>query len=524
MLLKLIPAFLKANRKCLFLLILCGAGLGILLLKEGRMTIVDKTLLVGIPVYWSTTLPPLQHSVYGATVMDNQFEPLVRRGGNGLIEPLGAASWEISHDHRAIRFKIDTSRRFSDGSHLTAADYKRSWEDGLRMAPKSSNKSVADALYSVKGFNAFAEKGTIEGIIVKGDDLLEIEYEKPARVAVEYLGGVRYSAYKLIAGRAIGTGPYAMEERDGILILTPNQHYKGVETRFKEVKIIVTPPKTAGEKLLSGEIDTLISAETANLPECAEGQTGKIQCAFGQEATHVIVEINGLPGRLFSDRNHRLALQALIYKNLRDSYLQKELKARRLILDSQSFLTFQPGRLSDTEVEKLILQGNGHIPGLIEASRRKPIYLAFVRDCQWFVSLLNSAGITLTKNSGKVEFSRYLEMIYKTHEPDLLFGGFSVYNGDPDGLYHILGKNGAIFSPMMDRDGIGNLLDAGREILDRSQLAPHYQKVARAILQEVPYVHLGYDYKTVAYNSDKVRIAESFINRNNHRITIFEPK
>lgn len=504
--------------------ILLAAGLAVFFWLRHDMKSDDKHLTVAIPAYWGATLPPLQHSAFGAVVLDNQFEPLVRRGNNGLIEPLSAKSWEISPDYRVIKFKIDTSRRFSDGSRLTAHDFKKSWEDGLRMKPKSKNQSVADILYDLKGFGTFAKDGTITGVRVASDDMLELEFEKPARVAVEYLSGHRYAAYKMIDGRGIGTGPYVMEEKGETLLLTPNPYYPAKEPRFEHLKIVVTAPEKLHESLQSGAVDAAVFVEKSNLSECLDESSSRIRCIYSQEADHVIVEINGLPGRLFADRNHRQALQALVHDKLEEQGLPIQLKTNHLIRDPQTLLTFQPGRLPEKEALELLQQGRRHIPALIKASEKIPVYLVCGRDCAWLLSLLRDAGVKVSEKSGRTDFSKILAMSYKTHEADLIFGTFSVYNGDPDGLYHVLGRKGAIYSEQMDRDGVSDLLEEGRTILDRAQLAPHYSKVAKAILSEVPYVHIGFVGRGVAYDPAKTRVSESFVNRNNHRVTLFEPR
>jgi hypothetical protein len=77
---------------------------------------------------------------------------------------------------------------------------------------------------------------------------------------------------------------------------------------------------------------------------------------------------------------------------------------------------------------------------------------------------------------------------------------------------------------MLERENIPDLLESGRDIVDQSRLPDHYEKVNRAILEEVPYVHLGFEYSTIAYNKNKIKISDRFIHRNNYRITIFEPK
>lgn len=504
---------------------LLAAGMTGVAWRRHLLRTPSQTLIVAIPGHWGTLVPPLQHSLYGAVVLDNQFEALVRRGNNGLIEPAAAKSWEVSSDSRVVRFKIDTARRFSDGSSLTAADFKRSWEDGLRLNPKSKNRSVADILYSVKGFKDFDAAGGIAGVRVLSPDTLEIEFTKPTRVSVEYLGGVRYAAYKQTSSGPIGTGPYVMRELDDkTLELTPNSYYAGKEHRFQRIRVVVAQPEEIHERLRSRAADAAMFVEKSGVPECLDESRTGIACVYSQEADHVVIDVNGLPGRLFGDRKNRLALQALVHDKLKEGGLPPQLEMTRMVRDPQSFLTFQAGRLPDAAAQSLVEEGRRYLSHLRESSAANPVRLVCGRDCAWLMTLLNESGVRLSADSGRVEFPKILDMLYKTSDTDLVFGTFSVYNGDPDGLYHVLGKNGAIFSPMMDRPGVSDLLESGREILDREKMAPHYEKVAEAILEQVPYVHIGFTGRGVAYATDKARVSQTFVDRNNQRVTLFEPR
>lgn len=469
-------------------------------------------------------MPPLQHSAFGAAVLENEFEALVRLGKNGVMEPHAAASWEVRPDHRLVRFKIDTQRRFSDGSRLTATDFKRAWEDGLRMKEKSKNKSVLDLLYTVKGFSSFSKTGSLDGVRVISDDVLEVELEKPTRLAVEYLSGTRYAAYKEVGGKPIGTGPYVMRELGDQLELTPNVHYIGNEPRFETVKIVVTDPSKVRERLESGDLDAAIFAERTDLASCKEPSKTGVKCVFSQESDHVAIYMNGLQGRFFSQPEHRRALQTLIHDRLKRTGVPSELQKSSFDHDPQSFLHFQPGRLSEPEASELVAAGRSAIPALKAAAATKPLAVFCSRDCGWLLTLLREEGIPVTPESGKLEFSRVLNMIYNDHQADLIFAGFSVYNGDPDGLYHLLGRQGAISSPMMERPKVSDLMESGRAIIDRNGLAPHYQQVARSILTDVPYIHLGFSGRGVAFNSEKADVSETFLNRGNQRITLFIPR
>lgn len=106
-----------------------------------------ESLRVAFPFYWGNLTPPLQHTAHADIIIKNQFESLVGWGEGSKIEPLAARSWTVSADHRTFTFKIDTTRRFSNGTRLSARHFKEAWEYALTLQPKSANNSLQDLLY-----------------------------------------------------------------------------------------------------------------------------------------------------------------------------------------------------------------------------------------------------------------------------------------------------------------------------------------------------------------------------------------
>ncbi|MEW5952126.1 MAG: ABC transporter substrate-binding protein [Elusimicrobiota bacterium] len=488
------------------------------------MPVLNKTYFIGIPMRWEVLIPSLQHSIYEDAIMEYQFEPLVRIGEKGIIEPLSAKSWKFSGDYKILRFKIDTSRRFSDGSNLCAMDFKRSWEEGLRMESKSANSSLADGLGNLKGYGHFKEKGEIEGIKVIGKEELELIFEKPVRIALVHLSGGRFSAYKKVNNRYIGTGPYVIDEKGDDVILTPNIYYTNEKPKLSNVTIRVVSPDIALEKLKTGEIDAYLFSERLNLLGCEEGKLNTINCVNGQEASHAVINLNGLEGRFFYDSKHRLGFQTLIWKNI--DLAKESFKGYGFIADPQSFLKFQAGRIADSKAEAIIRSGEKYINRFIKATHKQPLYLVSSNSTWgWLKDFLVKEGVKLTENSNvNLNFKDNLEMYYKTFKPDIRGATSSVADGDPDGLYHLLGRNGAIFSPMMERKKVCDGMERGRKILDPLMLPAHYKKVSEDILKEVPYVHLGYFVRRMAYNGNRLKYRGSLIGRNSLSIMSLEPK
>jgi hypothetical protein len=484
----------------------------------------DASYVVGVPSYWATTIPPLQHTLIGDAVIEYQFNSLVKIAENGIIKPLAAKSWDLSPDRRIVRFKIDTGFRFSDGSYLEAGDFKRSWEEGLRLTPKSSNSSLADGLSNLKGYSEFWNSGGISGVRVLDRETLELEFEKPVRRTLQRFSGGRFSVYKIKDGKYIGTGPYTISEKDQVLTLLPNPYYSQKAPALKNVKIVVVPAKNAFESLKAKEIDAFLIAETVVMPGCEEGKLFPIMCSSGQEGMHMILNLNGLPGRVFSDGKNRLAFQALIWKNIGKA--EMAFSSRGFARDPQSFLQFQAGRIADSEADRIIASGERHIAHFIEESRKKPLFVAAgPLGWGWLSDILRDTGVQISPST-RYDFQPkdFWEMYYKTLTPDIMPMGASVSDGDPDGLYHALGRNGAIFSPMTERKSVCDGMESGRELMDAARIGPHYEVVSRAILSEVPYVHLGYLYRRVAYNAEKLHLGESLVGRHNLSILDFTPK
>lgn len=74
----------------------------------------------------------------------------MRFDAEGNIHPYVFATWEPNADSTVWTFKIDPAAKFSDGSSITAADVKGSWE--LSAMPATTNQRVAQVLAGVVGY------------------------------------------------------------------------------------------------------------------------------------------------------------------------------------------------------------------------------------------------------------------------------------------------------------------------------------------------------------------------------------
>ena len=478
-----------------------------------------RELKIAFQGSWRTTHPGLQHTLVGDLTLSNQFEALVAFSGVGKYVALAAKHWTISPDYRVFRFDIDTSRKFSDGVPLAARHFKESWENSYRLNPQSANSSLLDVLYKLEGFSEFDKKGEFTGVKVIDDATLEVRFSSPFRMALEHLSGNRFAAFREVDGKFLGTGAYVIEDLGNErLRMTPNPYYP---TPAKNPILLssVVGSQTI-DALETGEVDAVAYVMASTVSSDVLKTKKNLSTVVGQDALHRALYMNGQKGRLFANVHYRQALQYLVYEYLKD---RPELIGNPAFtsFDMQVYLPLQSGRIDENEVTVLVKKGKPYVEGLLEAARKSPPVLIETRDNS-MRSVLEAVGLTLSEKSRIVDKSTIIDIIYMGEEADLIPGNFGIASGDPDGIYHKLGRSGAIASPMTNNAAVAELLEIGRSLIAKDELDPFYQKVNREILEQVPFVHLGFNKAISVYRNDRIKVERNLLRRNEGDLLVFE--
>ncbi len=487
----------------------------------------NQVLRVAYPAQWRNLKPALQDNYYSSIILVNQFDPLVSMGVNGSLEPLGASSWEIDDEFKTFIFKIDTTKRFSNGDYLSSEDYKRSWEMALKEQPDSFNNSLKDVLYKVVGFDDYKKTGTISGILTPNKETLVIKFSTPFRKAIDELKGARFAAYKKIESIEIGTGDYIINQKStDELLLTPNPYSSQFE-KLSPIQINVVSIESALDYIEKGKLDIYFSSRPhESFKNAIEDESSGVGVLLGQDSTHSSINVNGMKNRIFSNPSYRKALQFLVLNGFKENRGNVYVKTPGFRTDHQIYLKLQAGRVSEQLVINKIQEGKPYVQELIDATKDNPIIFYYDDDSQWIMEKLKAEGLKFSEESRNINGMgpKLLDEVYKLHQSDLLTLGFSVSNGDPDGIYHILGKNGAIFSPMYHRSKISDLLETGRELYDPNVLDSFYQKVTLKALEEIPFIHLGFKTSIAIYKKSKINVNKVILNRNDNHLSAFQLK
>ncbi|MCF8075966.1 MAG: ABC transporter substrate-binding protein [Desulfotignum sp.] len=171
---------------------------------------------IPMPSNPATLDPARVKDQYGAAVVRQVFDGLVRFDSYLTILPALARTWQVEADGRVYRFTLRENARFHNGDLVTAADVVFSISRLLRLSPAPS---VLPHLMMIVGAEAFRnqDQDRVEGLTVIDPHTVEIRLVSPHMPLLTALGmhEVAILPQKIVedstsefARHPVGTGPF----------------------------------------------------------------------------------------------------------------------------------------------------------------------------------------------------------------------------------------------------------------------------------------------------------------------------
>jgi len=194
------------------------------------------------------------------------------------LKPGTFESWESNDDATVWTFKIDARAKWSDGTPVTATDFKLSWEADID--PSTPTGRVTGYLGNVEGFAAAREEGAphdVSGLKVLDDRTLQVTLVKPDpafhwRIATTHLSAVKgeqywessWDEFWLPENHPVYNGPFILSAYDPDLQtaeMVPNPNWWMDEGPYldKITFIFVTDQQTMAAMLLNDQADVTLA-------------------------------------------------------------------------------------------------------------------------------------------------------------------------------------------------------------------------------------------------------------------------
>jgi oligopeptide transport system substrate-binding protein len=238
--------------------------------------------------------PALGPDANSAIAVGMIYSGLVRPDRNLNVIPDQAKTWDISPDNKVYTFHLRPGITFSDGSSVTAQTYVYTLTRALFPEVKSPIASFFEQAIVGSRDVSNGKTRVLSGVKALDNQTLQITLTQPTPYFLQVLtNSVYFPLNKRIieqygqvdwvnhaAGNALGTGPFMVKERDRNvkMILVPNPHYYGNQTKLTEVEMLfVNDPNSAFQAYRAGlyTFDWNITPEQLVIAKGLQGLTMK---------------------------------------------------------------------------------------------------------------------------------------------------------------------------------------------------------------------------------------------------------
>ena len=421
---------------------------------------------------------------------------------NPIVTDL-AESFTLSQDGTVYRFKLRENLTFSDGSPVTAFDFKWSWERAA--SPETGSTVVKEFLGDIVGMNDVIEGNatSASGVTVIDDTTLEVKIDAPKPYFIAKLTyPVTYvlkrdnveTGGETWTDDPIGTGPFVLKDYEiGVsMVLARNENYWDTPAYLDEVHFNLA----GGSAIAMYENDEI---HVTGIPSASYDRVTDPNEQISQDVVDVPAEFFthyiGFNVELepFDDVHFRRALNYAVDKaSIAESVLENRARPANGVLPP-GFIGFNPDlEPLEFNVEKAIAElemskyaDAGTRPRIILTSAgtggSPPIWLQAVAD-MW------NRNLGVEVEFQEVEWATFLEEIdnYRLQAFSL---GWSPDYPDPHTFVDVLFRSDSTINPSKyANEEVDALLDEATTEPDPARRIQLYQQAEQIIVNEAPWV------------------------------------
>ncbi|MGE7842138.1 nickel ABC transporter substrate-binding protein [Lysinibacillus sp. NPDC093712] len=233
----------------------------------------EQTHEKAITVSWMRDLGPSNPHAYYPSQLFSQsmiYEPLVKYGEGGKIEPHLAKSWEISEDGKTYTFHLREDVNYSDGSPFNATNVKRNIDAILKNKETHSWLGTAKLLDHAEVVDEFTVKLVFSQSYYPV--LQDLTTVRPFRFLADASFPEGDNTLESIK-EPIGTGPWILKEykQDEYSVYEKNPNYWGEQPELDKVTVRIMPDaETRVLAFEKGDLDLIFGEGSISLDAFTE--------------------------------------------------------------------------------------------------------------------------------------------------------------------------------------------------------------------------------------------------------------
>lgn len=447
-------------------------------------------------------------------VADSLYNGLVALDRDGTPRPDLARSWDVSPDGRTVTFRLVDGVRWHDGTPLTAADVKFSFDEALFRFHARARAGLAPAVEAIETPDA----GTVVFRLRRPHPALlqQLDVTEAPIIARHVYAGKDLNQNPANL-RPIGTGPYRFESyrRDDEVVLVRNPAYfkPGLPRLDRLVFRILPNANTQLNAFLAGEVDMLARVSAIDAQRLRGQPVTTVDTQAGSGGSNCVMTLSfNLERPRLSDLRVRQAFAkaidreqilrlvifgqgrvatAPISSGIRWASLQGALDAVRL----------DPGSANRLLDETGLARGADGLRATFDIVQ----FPAFARYSELLRQHLAAVGIALRVRS--MDPAAFAQIVFAQRDFDLAL--ISYCNGaDPEigvrRMYHSSAVGNVPFSNAAAfRDAeVDRLFDVAGATVDQAARSEAYRAAQRRIVAQLPYWWLVETDFTAAWRDD----------------------
>lgn len=431
------------------------------------------------------------------------YEPLVKYGPEGVIEPGLAESWKISDDGTQYTFQLRKDVKFSDGTDFNA-------DSVISSAKRWDPKTFSTPLINVEKVDEYTVKLTFAKSCYPV--LIELTYPRPYRIAGESSFNEQGEFIKMVGTGEWMVDSYIPEEE---VVMIPNPHYYGEKPQIAKITIRkVTDGQARIMALQSGDADLSL----ADLPSESKSviqSSGKLDVLRTEGTMGFFLMLNQ-ESQILQDKNVRLALNYALDKDsiVKNIFEEEAVAAKGILPGTVPYVTDgnSAGYAYNSAKAKELLAASGYTDkdgdGIVEKDG-SPLtlnlvfqaeeYASWKSICEYLQAAAKEAGIDLKLEQR--DTSAYYDAIWSNRKFDLIIYRTYADSWNPHGFLRSMFYQAEGGKAVCWYDSqLNGYLDEVLLTQDEKTRQAKYDQILKLINDEALVVPLAYPDKQYAYN------------------------